>query len=96
MIDSSRAKDSSNAKAMQGNRTIYRYVIPRLAIDSEKSTMSRASKLTLAGTTAIAMGIVFFVHYGQTAEKAVSNTPSTLPAAYLSATLDDRLSLTFI
>ena len=35
-------------------------------------TMSRAAKLTLAGTTAAAAGIVVFVHYAQQAEKAVS------------------------
>ncbi|KAL9628376.1 MAG: hypothetical protein Q9164_007300 [Protoblastenia rupestris] len=32
--------------------------------------MSRASKLTLAGTTASAIGIVIMVHYQQQAEKA--------------------------
>ncbi|KAL9104519.1 MAG: hypothetical protein Q9163_000550 [Psora crenata] len=32
--------------------------------------MSRASKLTLAGTTASAIGIVILVHYQQQAEKA--------------------------
>ncbi|KAI9706037.1 MAG: hypothetical protein M1836_005443 [Candelina mexicana] len=32
--------------------------------------MSRASKLTLAGSTIIAGGIVVFVHYAQQAEKA--------------------------
>ncbi|KAI9762078.1 MAG: hypothetical protein M1840_001487 [Geoglossum simile] len=32
--------------------------------------MSRAAKLTLAGTTAVAAGIVVFVHYAQQAEKA--------------------------
>ena len=34
--------------------------------------MSRASKLTLAGTSLIAAGVVVFVHYAQQAEKAVS------------------------
>lgn len=34
--------------------------------------MSTASKLTLAGTTLGAIGIVIFVHYAQTAEKDVS------------------------
>ncbi|KAI9855478.1 MAG: hypothetical protein M1824_006074 [Vezdaea acicularis] len=32
--------------------------------------MSRAAKLTLAGTSAMAAGIVIFVHYAQRAEKA--------------------------
>ncbi|EEH36461.1 hypothetical protein PAAG_06879 [Paracoccidioides lutzii Pb01] len=32
--------------------------------------MSRASKLTLAGTTLITAGIVYFVHWSQEAEKA--------------------------
>ncbi|MCJ1311051.1 hypothetical protein MMC25_004721 [Agyrium rufum] len=31
--------------------------------------MSRASKITLASTTAMAMGTVYFVHYWQQAEK---------------------------
>ncbi|MCJ1476222.1 hypothetical protein MMC13_004888 [Lambiella insularis] len=31
--------------------------------------MSRASKLTLLGTSSMAAGIVFFVHYSQQAEK---------------------------
>jgi len=34
--------------------------------------MSTAAKLTLAGTSAMAVGIVFFVHYAQKNEKAVS------------------------
>ena len=34
--------------------------------------MSRASKLTLAGTSLSAIGIVVLVHYQQRAEKAVS------------------------
>ena len=33
--------------------------------------MSRASKLTLAGTSCMAVGIVVFVHFAQKAEKAV-------------------------
>ncbi|KAF2228615.1 hypothetical protein EV356DRAFT_457408 [Viridothelium virens] len=32
--------------------------------------MSQAAKLTLAGTTLGAIGIVIFVHYGQQAERA--------------------------
>ncbi|KAL8789452.1 MAG: hypothetical protein Q9195_006818 [Heterodermia aff. obscurata] len=32
--------------------------------------MSRAAKLTLAGTSAMAVGIVYFVHFQQKAEKA--------------------------
>ncbi|ODH41753.1 hypothetical protein ACO22_01331 [Paracoccidioides brasiliensis] len=32
--------------------------------------MSRASKLTLAGTTLITAGIVYFVHWSQESEKA--------------------------
>ena len=34
--------------------------------------MSTASKLTLLGTTVGTVGIVWFVHWAQTAEKAVS------------------------
>lgn len=34
--------------------------------------MSRASKITLAGTSLAAVAIVFFVHYGQQAEKTVT------------------------
>ena len=37
--------------------------------------MSQASKLTLAGTSLVAAGIVVFVHYSQQAEKAVSTIP---------------------
>tara|TARA_R110002060_G_scaffold4211_5_gene6662 strand:+ start:713 stop:865 length:153 start_codon:yes stop_codon:yes gene_type:complete len=33
--------------------------------------MSRPAKLTLAGTSLFAIATVFFVHYGQQAEKAV-------------------------
>ena len=33
--------------------------------------MSRAAKLTLAGTSVMAAGIVVFVHYAQQSEKAV-------------------------
>ena len=33
--------------------------------------MSRASKITLAATSLGAIGIVFFVHYAQRAEKVV-------------------------
>ncbi|KAL8990130.1 MAG: hypothetical protein Q9169_008202 [Polycauliona sp. 2 TL-2023] len=32
--------------------------------------MSTASKLTLAGTSLLAVGTIFFVHYGQQNEKA--------------------------
>ncbi|KAG7006924.1 hypothetical protein G7Y79_00012g032600 [Physcia stellaris] len=32
--------------------------------------MSRAAKLTLAGTSAMAAGIVYFVHFQQKSEKA--------------------------
>ena len=35
--------------------------------------MAQAAKLTLAGTTLGAIGIVIFVHYGQQAERAVSS-----------------------
>ena len=38
--------------------------------------MSRAAKLTLAGTSAMAASIVLFVHYTQRAEKAVRPVPS--------------------
>ena len=34
--------------------------------------MSRAAKLTLAGTSSSAIGIIVLVHYQQRAEKAVS------------------------
>ena len=33
--------------------------------------MSRAAKLTLAGTSVMAVGIIVFVHYAQQSEKAV-------------------------
>ena len=47
---------------------------------AQPSTMSRAAKLTLAGTSAIAASIVYFVHFQQKAEKAVSlSIPTTLP-----------------
>ena len=42
-----------------------RFLHPRLY------NMSRASKLTLAGTAASAVGIVILVHYQQQAEKIV-------------------------
>jgi len=42
--------------------------------------MSTAAKLTLAGTSAAAVGIVFFVHYAQKNEKAVSIPKSSLYA----------------
>lgn len=45
--------------------------------------MSTAAKLTLAGTSAAAVGIVFFVHYAQKNEKAVS-IPKSSPYALLS------------
>jgi len=34
--------------------------------------MSRAAKLTLAGTSLFAIGTIVFVHHAQQAEKAVS------------------------
>ena len=37
--------------------------------------MSRAAKLTLAGTSLGAAGVIVFVHYAQKAEKAVSLRP---------------------
>ena len=40
--------------------------------------MSTASKLTLAGTVAGTIGIVAFVHWAQTAEKAVRNIPKMI------------------
>ena len=39
------------------------------------TAMSTASKLTLAGTVAGTIGVVVFVHWAQTAEKAVSSVP---------------------
>jgi hypothetical protein len=48
--------------------------------------MSRASKITLAATSLSAIGIVFFVHYAQQAEKTVRKKkkkhilPSFLPS----------------
>lgn len=36
--------------------------------------MSRASKLTLAGTSLATAGIIYFVHWAQSAEKAVCST----------------------
>ena len=47
--------------------------------------MSRAAKLTLAGTSLAAIGIVVFVHWAQTAEKKVScpfDGKSTTTKAY--------------
>lgn len=41
--------------------------------------MSRAAKLTLAGTSLFAIGTVAFVHYAQTAEKAVYLLILSLP-----------------
>ncbi len=38
--------------------------------------MSRAAKLTLAGTSLMAAGTVLFVHYAQQSEKAVSPSPN--------------------
>jgi len=38
--------------------------------------MSRASKLTLLGTSLFAVGTVFLVHYGQQAEKFVRSSPN--------------------
>jgi len=38
--------------------------------DSKEGNMSRASKLTLAGTSLATAGIVYFVHWAQQAEKA--------------------------
>jgi hypothetical protein len=40
------------------------------------STMSTASKLTLASTLASAVGIVIFVHYAQKSEQSVSPRPT--------------------
>lgn len=51
----------------------YPYVV-RYA-SSLQLEMSRASKLTLAGTSLMTAGIVVFVHYAQQAEKAVSIIP---------------------
>jgi hypothetical protein len=42
--------------------------------ESKERNMSRASKLTLAGTSLVAAGIVYFVHWAQEAEKAVRPT----------------------
>ena len=38
---------------------------------SQLLKMSRAAKITFAGTMSMAIGIVIFVHYGQQAEQAV-------------------------
>jgi hypothetical protein len=43
---------------------------PSLALPS--TVMSTASKVTLAGTLVSTVGIVVFVHWAQTAEKAAS------------------------
>ena len=42
-----------------------------LLLQASLNIMSRAAKLTLAGTSAMAAGIVVFVHYAQRSEKAV-------------------------
>ena len=39
--------------------------------------MSQRAKLTLAGTTVGAVGVIVFVHYAQKTEKAVSDSPRT-------------------
>lgn len=54
---------------------------PRPPDGLEWPTMSQASKLTLGATSLFALSTVFFVHFQQRAEKAVS-TPPCLP--YLS------------
>ena len=56
--------------------------------------MSRAAKLTLAGTSLFAIGTVFFVHYSQQAEKTVCSSP--LPFNHILPSLITRASqLTF-
>jgi protein PET117 len=40
--------------------------------------MSLAAKLTLAGTSVFAISTIFFVHFQQKAEKAVSPKPMDL------------------
>ena len=60
--------------------------------------MSRAAKLTLAGTSFMAAGIVVFVHYAQQSEKAVSfssshyfqNTANLRPSSH-NAVLNKKL-----
>jgi hypothetical protein len=54
-------------------------IIQRIACSIARSSsitkfsqiMSRAAKLTLAGTSLFAVGTIFFVHFQQQAEKAV-------------------------
>jgi hypothetical protein len=48
--------------------------------------MSRASKLTLMGTSLFAVGTVVFVHFQQQAEKSVSS-PNPSPNAILHGSL---------
>lgn len=55
--------------------------------------MSRASKLTLAGTSLFAIGTVFFVHFQQKAEKSVCC--SSLSSPHQSPALR-KLQLTFL
>jgi protein PET117 len=43
------------------------------------SRMSRAAKLTLAGSSLFAVSTIFFVHFQQKAEKAVSTSPIPSP-----------------
>jgi len=55
--------------------------------------MSTAAKFTLAGTSAAAVGIVFFVHYAQKNEKAVSIPKSSLYALPSSIPLSVPLTM---
>ena len=56
--------------------------------------MSRASKFTLAGTSAAAIGIVVLVHYQQNAEKIVS-LPFTIDYDRLPRMIVSNQRLTF-
>ena len=71
---SGHASAGARAKQLQGGERAYR---PQIYRDLQSTTtilthaMSTASKLTLAGTTLGALGIVLGVHFQQKAEQAV-------------------------
>ena len=63
------------ARASEGSIILQSHEAPvnlqRLQYCIQLSNMSRTAKLTLAGTSVMAVGIVAFVHFAQQSEKAV-------------------------
>jgi protein PET117 len=55
--------------------------------------MSRAAKLTLAGTSLFALSTIIFVHYSQQAEKAVRFNPNYITSSSLSPNSPSRAGL---